>query len=66
MENLMFNIEYSKQGRFRYCQTPDFLISPSQAMESKNLEGSIYRLLFVCSVGRHVGDSSDVTLAFED
>ena len=30
------------------------------------LEGSIFPWLFSRSVGRHTGDSSDVTLAFED
>ena len=52
---------------YTYCQTPDLPILPSPAIDWK-----IWKALYLrgCLVGglfgRHVGDRSDVTLAFED
>ena len=52
--------KYKKKG------IAELQIEPNQEHLLKNLEGSIFARLFGWSIGRHGGNSSDVTLAIED
>ena len=47
-----------------YCQTSDLSIVPSPANDCKK-SGRLYFQVFVWSVGRHAGDSSNFTLSFQ-
>ena len=57
-----------REKRMLDCQTPDFPNSPVQPLIGKfgRLCMCVVVCLFVRLVVRHGGDSSDVTLAFED